>query len=168
MIKNIPVVLMLLGIALTPSKLFAASFENNRLTSKIQINEREFGEINIKKRSLENREKYKKQQVLFWGGDEVYIPREIIDSIVIKRKGEGIFLPFSAFSDLGDPRDISFKYIKNNFLIIIHGGDAAGSYQATLTLKNGRLIKKRVVSNEFPDQVWTESKYSFIPEDSKM
>jgi hypothetical protein len=97
-----------------------------------------------------------------WGGDEATPPRRIISIITVTRNGKNLFIPLSAFADLGSPRGMSLQRLSSrSFRITITGGDAAGSYNAMLDFKNGEIVQRRVVSGEFPREVWGKTTYSF-------
>lgn len=104
----------------------------------------------------------------YWGGDEDEMPKALVVSVQAWVGNDKIFIPVSAYSDLGDPRSVSLKLIKTGFVLKISGGDAAGSYNATLSIEKGNIRRRKVVSGEFPDNVWEETIYSFIPRNSKM
>jgi hypothetical protein len=57
---------------------YARAFNKNVLS--VNCNTPEFGkfEVHIEKTDLQNRDKYKESKVLFWGGDEMYIPKKIV------------------------------------------------------------------------------------------
>ena len=97
-----------------------------------------------------------------WGGDEASPPKKIIKVITVLRNGQTIFIPLSAYADLGDPRKIILaKLPAHGFRLIINGGDAAGSYGAMLDFKKSDIFHRKVVSGEFPKQVWEETTFSF-------
>lgn len=99
-----------------------------------------------------------------WGGDEenLSLPKKIIHSVTVVKNKQKIFIPLSAYSDLGDPNYIELKPLSGKkFQLIITGSDAAGSYKATLEFENNEIWKRRIVSGEFPDDVWEETKYKF-------
>lgn len=101
-----------------------------------------------------------------WGGEDAVAPSTLITSIVVQN-GEGIlFVPLSAYSDLGDPRQISLKPEADGFELAIAGGDAGVAYNAVLVFKKGWLMRRRVVHGEFPEQAWEETQYSYNTLDS--
>ena len=103
-----------------------------------------------------------------WGGDDAELPKTLVVSVQVWIDNEKIFVPMSSYSDLGNPRTASLKKIRKGFEIKIGGGDAAGGYSATLSIENSNVRRRKVVSGEFPDQVWEETIYSFIPRNSNM
>ncbi|MEE9326707.1 MAG: hypothetical protein V3U71_05375, partial [Cocleimonas sp.] len=53
--------------------------------------------------------------------------------------------------------------LKNGFQVTINGGESATHYIAYLNFDNdGFLISRKVYSSTFSDEVWEETKYSFI------
>lgn len=99
-----------------------------------------------------------------WGGDNHQPPKFVVKEIKVARNGHEIFIPLSAFSDIGEPRHIKLEAVpksQSNFRLIIRGGDAGGSYSATLEFKDDDILLKRVASGEFPKVAWEEIHYSF-------
>ena len=97
-----------------------------------------------------------------WGGDETSSPKKIIKTVTVLRSGQTIFIPLSAYADLGNPRKIILqKTSSQNFQLIILGGDAAGSYKAMLDFRKDEIFRRKVISGEFPKEVWEETTYSF-------
>ena len=78
----------------------------------------------------------------YWGKDQVFIPR-------------------SAYVDLGNPRAASIETVGRRFRLVISGGDAATSYTAMLLFEGGMIRNRKVVNSEFPDSAWEETVYSF-------
>ena len=103
-----------------------------------------------------------------WGGDDTEIPKALVISVQTWVGGDKIFILTSAYADLGDPRSVSLEATRNGCVIKIDGGDAAGSYSAILSIDNGNILRRRVISGEFPDKVWEETTYSFISRDESM
>ncbi len=96
-----------------------------------------------------------------WGGEEKEAPRVLISAIHITIRGKAVFLPLSAYSDLGDPHKATVHATRTGFVLTITGGDAAGSYKAVLVFKNGELVRRHVSSGEFPDEAWEETVYKY-------
>jgi len=98
-----------------------------------------------------------------WGWDERHGPKVIINSFEIVIKEERSILPLSAYSDLGDPRNVEFKARGDGFtLVIVGGGVGAGdSYYAELIFERGYLRRRKVFSKNFPE-AWEETTYSFV------
>jgi hypothetical protein len=106
---------------------------------------------------------YKK--AFMWGGDEIKMPSSVLSEVNVRIKDEKIYIPFSAISDLGNPKHIFLENNKDEFSIIINGGDASTSYKAILFFKNNCIYRRKVILSEFPNQVWEESNYSFNQSD---
>lgn len=97
-----------------------------------------------------------------WGGDEASPPKKIVKSITIFRNEQSVFIPLSAYADLGSPRKISLQKLSaSGFRLIISGGDAAGAYSATLDFKRNEITRRKVISGEFPKEVWEQTTFSF-------
>lgn len=96
-----------------------------------------------------------------WGGEGSAVPLTLITSVAVQRGANNLFIPLSAYSDLGDPRQISLKPNAAGFELAITGGDAGVAYNAVLVFKKGWLIRRRVAHGEFPDQAWEETQYAY-------
>ena len=78
------------------------------------------------------------------------------------RNGKKILIPLSAYADLGNPTEVYLKKLPSHgFRLILQGGDAAGSYRAILDFKEDEIFHRKVVSGEFPKEVWEETVFSF-------
>jgi hypothetical protein len=97
-----------------------------------------------------------------WGAEDT-CPKTFISALEVKAGDKPIFIPISAFADLGNPRTVRIEPCKekNCFVVTIVGGDAATSYSARLEFKNNLLIKRLVRSGEFPKDSWEETIYKF-------
>lgn len=94
---------------------------------------------------------YAYAKAYMWGGDETSPPKRIITSITVLGNGQPMFVPLSAYADLGSPRRISLERLpERGFRLIVHGGDAAGSYTAMLDFNGNEISRRKVVSGEFP------------------
>lgn len=96
-----------------------------------------------------------------WGGEDSTAPTTLITSVVVQSGANKLFVPLSAYSDLGDPHQISLKPIANGFELAIAGGDAGVSYNAVLVFEKGWLIRRQVVHGEFPDEAWESTQYAY-------
>jgi hypothetical protein len=103
-------------------------------------------------------------RVLWWGTD-LTSPNEVVADLRVTVAREPVVIPFSAFSDLAEPRVIRVLDTTAGFSLEIEGSDAAGAYRATLEFVGNRVARRRVVSREFPDERWDEFLYSFVPDD---
>lgn len=114
---------------------------------------------------------YKKVDKLFcdyfsgwlWGNGDLPCPKSHVSKIKIHDGDISVFIPLFSFFDLGNPNSISInnKNEKGEFSININGGDAAGSYNAMLFIKDGFLTKRVVTSGEFPDDFSETTIYKF-------
>lgn len=101
-------------------------------------------------------------KAFMWGGDEATPPKSIVRTLTVSRNGEKVFIPVSAYSDLGTLRSISLNRVsEQRFQLVVRGGDAAGSYVATLEFKGKEIVRRKVLSGEFPKEVWEATTYSF-------
>ena len=100
---------------------------------------------------------------LGWG-EERKCPDTSIGSLEVSYETDYIYIPLSAFVDLGNPKEIEIHNIQNkisDFNIQIIGGDASTSYKAVLKFSNNALIARSVHHGEFSDDVWEETSYHF-------
>jgi hypothetical protein len=95
-----------------------------------------------------------------WGA-EAECPNLSIGGMQVHIASSSIFVPRSAFADLGSPIDITIVNRRKGFDVIIRGGDAATSYIATLQFSNRLIEKRRVESGEFGKLAWENTIFSF-------
>jgi hypothetical protein len=89
------------------------------------------------------------------------MPKKLIGELNVKVGVEEVYIPFSAYCDLTNPRKLSARVKGEEFVLTIMGGDAAGSYTAELFFNEKVIKRKKVCHNEFPDVAWEETIYSF-------
>jgi len=116
---------------------------------------------------------YPYRRALLWGGDliseeDVVMPKVLISTIYVLAGKKKLIIPLSAYSDLGNPSQVFIKSTSKGFQIIIRGGDAGTAYDAVLKFDARTITGRKVSHGEFPEQVWEETVYSFISEDSEM
>jgi hypothetical protein len=96
-----------------------------------------------------------------WGAENS-CPRTFVGALEVKAMGMPVFVPLSAFADLGNPRDVRIESRnRKGFAVILTGGDAATSYTATLEFRDNLLSERVVRHGEFPDQSWEKTFYKF-------
>lgn len=95
-----------------------------------------------------------------WGA-EAECPRLAVIELEVRVGADNIFVPRSAFADLGSPNRISLMTRKSGFDIVVHGGDAANSYVARLRFSKLEIKSRRVESGEFRDSAWENTTFSF-------
>lgn len=139
--------------------IWSAVFVNNSAELNTTMSNGKQINVLAKKAALAIDFPYKK--ALMWGGDEIKMPSSVLAEMDLKIADDKIFIPFSAFGDLGNPKQIFLEKNKDEFSIIINGGDASTSYKAILFFKNNCIYRRKVILSEFPDQVWEETNYSF-------
>ena len=103
------------------------------------------------------------RNALFWGGDVGEPPADFVSAIDIRDGSLDMFVPLSAYSDLGDVRRASLSESSHGFVLRLYGGDTATSYEAKLEFKNDFLARRTVSSNEFPDTSREVTRYWFPP-----
>ena len=93
---------------------------------------------------------YPYKDALLWGGDVGELPKIVLSSIQIQDGNETVFMPLSAYGDLGDVRSASLdSTTQQGFTLNLHGGDTAASYDAALNFERGYLVRRTVVLREF-------------------
>lgn len=97
-----------------------------------------------------------------WGAEGI-CPKSFVGALEVKLGGMPLFVPLSAFADLGNPRTVSIELHKEKgrFAVVLTGGDAANSYSATLDFKDGHLNERVVRHGEFPEESWEKTIYKF-------
>lgn len=95
-----------------------------------------------------------------WGAENS-CPRLAIMAIEVVDKGASIFVPRSAFADLGLPRSATLRKVSTGFELLVQGGDGATSYEATYRFSGSAIKTRRVASGEFPRSAWERTDYSF-------
>jgi hypothetical protein len=98
---------------------------------------------------------------LLWGGDVDELPTCVLSSMVVHERDESIFVPLSAYGDLGDVKLGSVEGTIGGFVIILHGGGTATGYDARLIFSRGYLVSRTVKSREFPKERNEMTTYSF-------
>jgi hypothetical protein len=95
-----------------------------------------------------------------WGA-EAECPGLAFASLQVRVGDVPIFVPRSAFADLGAPRSVSVNTHRRGFNIVVIGGDAATSYTAKLRFSYLEIKSRRVEGGEFKDSAWEETTFSF-------
>lgn len=97
-----------------------------------------------------------------WGAEQS-CPNRKIASVKLSFRGQPVFVPYSAFADLGNPTTIALRRNGKSlrYEISVHGGDAAISYECILRFTGGVLQERHVKSTEFPDDSWEKTTYRF-------
>lgn len=137
-----------------------ANFEKDTATANLILGPADLVSVSVE--TIEPPHEFPYSKAYTWGGDDMTSPKRIIKKVTVLRNGQSLFIPLSAYADLGSPRRISLlKLSSHGFRLAISGGDAAGSYDAMLDFKKNEISRRRVVSGEFPKEVWEETTFSF-------
>jgi len=143
----------------TPASSLDATFVEGIAKAHLTLNS-ELVDVSVNTIALPSNYAYRNAYT--WGGDETSPPKRMISAITILKDGHIIYVPLSAFVDLGDPTRISLQKLPmSGFRLSIRGGDAAGSYSATLDFRKDEILRRRVESGEFPKEVWESTTFSF-------
>ncbi|HEX2897680.1 MAG TPA: hypothetical protein VHP63_06490 [candidate division Zixibacteria bacterium] len=100
-----------------------------------------------------------------WGGlfensDESATLIKVITSLNVEINGKKVFVPFSSYGDLAQPRLTGISTDRDGFVITITGGVDAPSYNARLFFTSEGIKSKTVTSTTDPQVVWEETFYS--------
>ena len=137
-----------------------ANFEKDTATANLMLGPADSVSVSVV--TIERPQEFPYSKSYTWGGDDTTSPTRIIKKVIVLRNGQSLFIPLSAYADLGSPRRISLlKLSSHGFRLVVSGGDAAGSYDAILDFKKNEISRRRVVSGEFPKEVWEETTFSF-------
>lgn len=151
---------LLLSFCIEPSFAVDINFEQSIAKASVVLSASDLVSVSVE--TIEPPDGYAYSKAYMWGGDETSPPKKIIKSITVLRNDQIIFIPLSAYADLGNPRKIILEKLPSHgFRLIIRGGDAAGSYSAMLDFNKNEISHRKVVSNEFPKEVWEVTTFSF-------
>src|SRR5262249_39276046 len=82
-----------------------------------------------------------------WGSDEdsggARATRHV-GNLRIRWAGSSVYVPLSAYSDLGNPESVEFVRGQRGATFVIHGGDTSTGYSALFFLDRGVLKRRRV------------------------
>lgn len=97
-----------------------------------------------------------------WGAENS-CPSTFVEALEVKVNDKLLFVPLSAFADLGNPRNVHIetRKEKDRFAVVLTGGDAATSYSATLEFRDNFLSERMVRHGEFPSEAWEKTHYKF-------
>jgi hypothetical protein len=101
------------------------------------------------------------KDALLWGGDVDELPQQVVSSIEVHDGDQMIFVPLSAYGDLGDLKLGSLDPTVGGFTLSLHGGNTATSYDVKLSFAEGYLVTRIVTLREFPQQRFEKTSYSF-------
>ena len=89
-------------------------------------------------------------------------PTTVISLVAASRSNEPLplYVPFSSYADLADPRTVEVRLKGNDVELEIVGARGGHEYQALLVFTKGRyLSSRRVVDSEMPKDAREETKY---------
>lgn len=111
--------------------------------------------------------KYKADDFMYspplWWGAELAPPKTFIKELTVQFGDNDSWVRFSAYSDLVNINSVDLNVVDDGVNIAIDGGQTATHYKAIIYFDNeGFLLSRKVYSPSFSDEVWEETKYSFI------
>ena len=149
-------------IAFCPTTSFSSEADIGGHVTEVSINAGTPDAVSVSVTTVGTPKNYVYEKAFMWGGDEGISPKRIIETINVVKNKQRFFIPLSAYADLGNPMHISLEALSaHRFRLVIVGGDAAGAYKASLEFKNYEISRRKVVSGEFPKEVWEETRFSF-------
>lgn len=95
-----------------------------------------------------------------WGAESQCPPTALL-GLNVFINGEQVFVPQSAFYDLGSPKEIELITGVSSLDVIVNGGIGASAYTATLRFSKTQLKRRKVAGKEFETTAWEETAYSF-------
>jgi hypothetical protein len=99
---------------------------------------------------------------VLWGS-EAEPPSSVLKNIYVAYGHKKSLIRYSAYADLVNVKQVKLKAADSGFYIMIDGGDTSTHYKAELFFDNeGFLVRRKVYSPTFSDEVWEETHYSYI------
>ena len=95
-----------------------------------------------------------------WGTDEGFRLTRHVGTLTIRWAKSEVFVPLSAYADLGQPESVEFVRVGKGASFVIRGGETSTGYSAQFFVEKGILVRRRVSLGEFKDEVWEETRYS--------
>lgn len=166
---KIIVVLSFFGLLTT--NVIGAEFSQG--IAKLSGNLKDGTPVKIEVRKGKLMPQYPYKGAFMWGGDmrsetEVIMPKTFVTAMDVRIGNKKSIVPLSAYSDLGNPYQISYERTESGFKLIIEGRGGTGtSYKAVLDFIGLDIRHRKVILAIFPDEVWQETTYSFISENSE-
>lgn len=94
-----------------------------------------------------------------WGSDEGSpTTRHVIDLRIVWADSV-VWVPLSAYADLGQPQSLEFGKAAKGVCFIVRGGETATGYEASFFVDKGVLVRRRVHDGEF-HEFFEETHYS--------
>jgi hypothetical protein len=128
-------------------------------STELSFDDSRSGSIRVTILQSELGDSYSYADALLWGGDVHALPQHFVHEIRIQRNNKPIYIPLSAYGDLGDVMSVSFGSSTHGFRLSLHGSDTARSYDATLYFERGVLIRRDVRLRELPGERWEKTTY---------
>lgn len=167
MMHSVQLRLKVLGIVMVPFLMLTTA--NTQPMGHLQIVSREGStylslshpnvQVTVRTAKVPNDFFYK--HALFWGAETGFLPPNLVSAIRVREGSQELFVPLSAYSDLGDIHRASLRPSPHGFILSLYGGEVATGYVAALRFANGYLLSRVVSSNEFPQSDREETRYSF-------
>jgi hypothetical protein len=101
------------------------------------------------------------KNALLWGGDVDQLPKQVVGVVQVSEGDQVVFVPLSAYGDLGDVKFAALNATKDGFTLELHGGNTASEYDAELKFAAGYLVSRKVALREFPNERTETTRYAF-------
>ena len=164
-------IILVFVLCIISSCVNGAEFKEGIVNLNFQLDDSTAVQIVVQTGMIDSNYPYK--QAFMWGSDfesadSVIMPKEVVSSIDVRIGNEKVFVPLSAYSNLGTPRKVSLVKIGQGFELNIFGSGTSLGYKATLRFNKEHIVSRKVFSRNFPDNRWEETIYSFISSDSEL
>ena len=90
------------------------------------------------------------------------VPCSLTEQIRLQIGGNDVFIPRSAYADLGDISTAQLTTHADQVTLTIRGGDASESYIAELIFNKDRLLERKLYSGEDPNDPLEISHYYVV------
>lgn len=137
------------------------SFEGDEIASTVKL--ADGAEFSVKlERGPWNAGSYKIPQL--WGAWGT-TPKTVVVLLQASRSKTALYIPFSAYADLAEPRSAVLRTKGKNVELEIAGGTGGDSYRAILVFASGKFLSvRRVISSIMPNEAREETRYLVLQE----
>jgi hypothetical protein len=94
-----------------------------------------------------------------WWGASMQPPKLVLRDLVLSVDAVREVLPRSAYTYLAEPRCLQVERSDGRVKLVLKGADAGDAYSAEFEFRSGRLVKRIVRSQEFPQEIYETTEY---------
>ncbi len=160
MMKALTAFSVAFAICFACSPIFADVSGEEKSELNCKLSDGTIAKVEVLKKTIDASYPYNKADL--WGIEIGADSNKIISYFKVEINGKRIFVPLSAYADLGNPRDVGIRPDVSKFDILINGGQNEKSYLAVITFDFIGLLSKKVSSAESAGEVWEETIYTFV------